>query len=499
MFLRGLVSDACARTRPISSPMTVLAFLSMTLATACSMESPTGPDGPTASAAMTTAGIVSDLEVISATESTITLGWTEVPDRTGAPASYRVRYGAPLVDWSSGTIGCAPEIPGASVGSRITCTVEGLVGETQYDFQLVSYHSVEGRREGSQFSNVSTGRTATPPAPALTALAGIWIGPAEIAALSTTSAAWANLLAKADMPCGIVDLTDQEQSTNTCIFAKALVFARTGVPTYRDHVLAAIGQIVRSVASGPYAGRALALGRELGTYVVAADLVGLPTHDPALDKHFRNALRVLRTTPTPASPGAPNLIECHENRPNNWGAHCGATRAAIAVYLGDATDLARAAQVLAGYLGDRAAYAGFDFGGPEADLTWQCDPAQPVGINPAHCSRDGALLDGVLADDQRRAGAYTWPAPQENYVWEALQGLLAQALILHRAGYPVWEWQDRALLRATEWLHGVNGFPATGDDTWLPYIVNRFYGTSFPVPATTRPGKNFGFTDWTLS
>jgi hypothetical protein len=231
--------------------------------------------------------------------------------------------------------------------------------------------------------------------------------------------------------------------------------------------------------------------------VVAADLIGLKTFDPALDESFRAKLRELRTTPTAGSTVATNLVECHEKRPNNWGSHCGATRAAIAVYLGDAAEVARTAQVFKGYLGDRDSYAGFDFGGPEADLTWQCDPRRPVGINPANCTRDVAVLDGVLPDDQRRAGTYAWPAPQENYVWEALQGLLAQAVILDRAGYPVWEWQDRALLRATKWLYGVNGYPAVGDDTWLPYIVNRHYRTSFPVAAATTPGKNFGFTDWT--
>jgi hypothetical protein len=140
------------------------------------------------------------------------------------------------------------------------------------------------------------------------------------------------------------------------------------------------------------------------------------------------------------------------------------------VYLDDAEDLARTAQVFKGYLGDRSSYAGFVFDGPASDLTWQCNPTRPVGINPARCTRSGTLLDGVLPDDQRRAGSYVWPAPQENYVWEALQGLLAQAVILHRAGYPVWGWEDRALLRASRWLHDVNRFPAANDDTWLPHL-----------------------------
>jgi len=426
------------------------------------------------------------LTVISSTASTVTLGWTEVSDGRGAPAFYGVRYAAPPIDWNTAKTGCAPEIAGTSVGSLITCTVEGLVGDTEYDFQVLSHRSSGG---GHSFSNIATALTPTPPPPELPIAAGIWIGTGEIAQLSTTSEAWTNLLAAADNSCGLVDLSDQEQSTNVCIFAKALVFARTGISTYRDEVVAALKQIV---ASGTYVGRALALGHELGTYVVAADLIELRTFDPPLDQLFRAKLLELRTTPTLA-PDPANLIECNEKRPNNWGAYCGATRAAIAAYLGDTVDLARTAQVFKGYLGDRSAYAGFNFGGPPDDLTWQCDPTQPVGINPAGCGD----LDGVLPDDQRRAGSYSWPPPRENHVYAALQGLIAQAVILHRAGYPVWDWQDRALLRAMQWLHDVNGYPAQGDDTWLPHIINRHYGTSFPAPLARSPGKNYGFSDWT--
>ena len=83
-------------------------------------------------------------------------------------------------------------------------------------------------------------------------------------------------------------------------------------------------------------------------------------------------------------------------------------------------------------------------------------------------------------------------------MYEGLQGALAQAVILHRAGYDVWEWQDRALLRAFTWLHEQADFPAQGDDTWQPHVINHFYGTSFPAPVPARPGKNVGWTDWTL-
>jgi hypothetical protein len=169
---------------------------------------------------------------------------------------------------------------------------------------------------------------------------------------------------------------------------------------------------------------------------------------------------------------------------------------AVAAYLGDLNELARVAQVFKGWLGDRTSYAGFSYG----DLSWQCDENHPVGVNPAGCTKQGYSVDGVLPDDQRRAGIFTWPPPQENYVYGALQGALAQAVILNRAGYPVFEWEDRALLRAFLWLHTQAQYPAAGDDTWQPHVINYYYDDipfKFPAPIPASPGKNVGWTDWT--
>jgi hypothetical protein len=302
-------------------------------------------------------------------------------------------------------------------------------------------------------------------------------------ALPTSGAAWNNLKSVAGSNCGTVDLADQDQYNNVCIMAKALVFARVGGSAYRTAVLAAL----RSVATAPtYSGRALALGRELAAYVIAADLIKLRVVDRALDGLFRTRIRALLTTRTIDGPA--NLIECHEKRPNNWGTHCGASRVAVAAYLNDTAQLERAAQVFSGWLGNRGAYAGFKY----SDLSWQCNSGAPVAVNPAGCLKSGHVIDGVLPDDQRRAGSFRWPPPKENYVYEALQGALAQAQMLSRRGYDVWNMQDRALLRAFTWLHQQAGYPAAGDDTWQPHLVNKVYGTSFPEPVPARPGKNVG-------
>ena len=316
----------------------------------------------------------------------------------------------------------------------------------------------------------------------------IWISPAELAVLPASGPAWDNVKARADQSCGVPDLENQDSNVNVCVLAKALVFARTGQTVYRDGVVSAITDLV---SSGTYNGRALALGRELGAYVIAADLTDLQTYDAGLDGLFRAKITEFLTTPTTGGPA--NLIECHEVRPNNWGTHCGASRAAVAAYLGDTVALSRIGQVFKGWLGDRSSYAGFSYG----ELSWQCDPAAPVGINPKGCMKQSHSIDGVLPDDQRRGGTFSWPPPQENYVYEGLQGALVQAVLLDRQGYDTWNWSDQALQRAFQWLHTEANYPAAGDDTWQPHLVNHFYGSSFPAPVPSSPGKNMGWTDWT--
>lgn len=311
---------------------------------------------------------------------------------------------------------------------------------------------------------------------------GVWTSAAEIASKPTSGPAWSALLAAANA-AATPDLVNQDDGADVRVMARGLVFARTADPKMRAEVIAACARVVGTEGGA----RALALGRNLPGYVIAADLVGYR------EARFVNWLGAVRYALTTGGP--PSLVRCHETRPNNWGTHAGAARAAIAAYIGDAVDLKRCAQVFRGWLGDRSSYAGFEYSTP---LDWHADPTKPVGVNPLGATRNGHSIDGALPDDQRRSGAFGWPPPQENYVWEALQGALAQAVILSRSGYPdVWEWSDRALLRAYQWLYEQAQYPAGGDDTWQPHVVNKVYGTKFPAPVPSSPGKNAGWTCWT--
>lgn len=306
---------------------------------------------------------------------------------------------------------------------------------------------------------------------------GIWLSEEEIRALPQAGAAWAATLAAANKTISTSELNNQDSDNNVITLAKGLVFARTGEAKYRDEVLTVLQHLINTGAGG----RTLALGRELAAYVVAADLVGL---EQPMRAAFESKLRELRTKKL-GSGNAESLIVTHEKRPNNWGTMCGASRAAVAAYLGDRTDLDRTAQVFKGWLGDRTSYANFQFG----DLSWQPDPKNPVAVGLPGATGHGQSLDGALPEELRRANGYN------NYVWGALSGAVAQAWFLHRAGYPAFEWVSKAVLRAVKWPHDL-GKTATGDDAWLIPVINKVYGTNFPVTGN-EPGKGMGWTQWT--
>ncbi len=313
---------------------------------------------------------------------------------------------------------------------------------------------------------------------------GIWISAQELSALPTSGPAWEALVTAAKKDPGKPNIQDQNQDNDVYVLAKAFVYARTGQKQYRNETISNLMQVIGTEKGG----KTLALGRNLIPYVIAADLVNLPS-DTEKDQKFRRWLldvlnenldgRTLRST--------------QEDRPNNWGTHAGASRAAIAVYLENSAELDRTATVFHGYLGNRAAYHNFRYGD---DVSWQCDPARPVGINPKGCIKEGHLIDGALPEEMRRGGPFQWPPVATGYAWEGMQGAVVTAEILNRAGYPTWEWEDRALLRATRFLYRI-GWQPQGDDEWQIWVINHAYGTQFPTALPAHFGKNMGWTDWT--
>lgn len=314
---------------------------------------------------------------------------------------------------------------------------------------------------------------------------GLWISQAEIQTLPMSGTAWDNLKSKATGSWGTANLKDLNSTHDVYTLAGGLYYARTGDATIR----AKTANAIMSAIGTEVGGRTLEPSRNIVSYIIAADLINLATYDSAKNIQWKNFITTLRNETLDGK----TIVSTQEQRPNNWGTHAGAARVAIDRYIGDLTDLDRAATVFRGWLGNRGAYASFSYG----DLAWQSDPTHPVGINPVGATIQGHNVDGVLPDDQRRGCGFIWPPCKENYTWEALQGASVEAQLLSRAGYDVWNWSDKALLRAVTWLYNVNSFPPTGDDVFIPWIINKAYGVSFKTVTPVAIGKNMSYTDYT--
>jgi hypothetical protein len=328
-------------------------------------------------------------------------------------------------------------------------------------------------------------------------LPGLWLTSAEIARLPEHGAAWQQLRQVANEPMGHANLSDQDSTHDTHVLAAALVYARTGEERFRVKAAAGIMDAIDTERGG----RTLSLARGLVSYVVAADLIDMRRTDPDRERVFAAWLsRVRRERLKPAS--RPTLILTHERAPNNWGAHAGASRIAADIYLGDTRDLARAAAVFKGYLGDQATYHAFRYGD---DLSWQADRKHPVGVDPPGARRAGRSIDGALPDDMRRGCSARFPPCPTLYPWEAMQGAVVQAELLSRQGYDAWNWGHQALRRAATFLYGLHGryraqqWGAPAGDAWIPWLLNARYGSHFPTVEPAPPGKGMGFTDWTVA
>lgn len=313
---------------------------------------------------------------------------------------------------------------------------------------------------------------------------GLWIDRATVATLPTSGPAWEGVEEAARDEWGRPDLSDLTSLHDTSTLAGALVAVRTGDEALRDKTREAIMDVVRADRFD----RVLELARNITSYVIAADLVGL---DPEDDREFRDFIDGLRTKELKGHSGAEDLVATAELSPTNWGTMARAAAVAIDLYLEDLDAAREMAETHLAWLG-----AAVPNDLVYTDTGWHAS-GRPVGVNPPGSTIDGEDADGILPEDQRRTGEPDGAAPEGSYPWEALQGAVVTSALLARAGLLDFDAGDGALVRAMRWLFETNANPPTGDDTWLPWIVNAEAGTSFDVTTPTRPGKNMGWSDWT--
>ena len=317
------------------------------------------------------------------------------------------------------------------------------------------------------------------------------INQSELSSRPTSGAAWDALVAVARGSYGSPNLSDQNNQHGVRVFAGALVAARLDDAALRAKVRTGIMSALGTERVGAD-NAALALGRQLSAYVMAADLIDLSGTD---DATFRSWLSAIRTRIIGGHSIWDSLRNTHESSANNWGAFAGASRIAASLYLGDTADVQRAANVLRGFLGDRSAYAGFRAFGSEA-LSWACSSATATPVDPS-CTKSGINVDGAIIEDVSRGGPLRWPPGDtgKSYTLETMQGLVLQAELLSRAGYPAWTWSSSAIKRAAQFVTRYSGWNRASVDHHVPWLLNKRYGLGLTTESAGM-GRGFGFTDW---
>lgn len=319
---------------------------------------------------------------------------------------------------------------------------------------------------------------------------GIWISKDEIMKLPMSGNAWNSVKSAADSNWGSACLYDNNCMHDVNTLAGALVATRTDDAAMRAKVIKGFESAMSSTLS-----RALELSRGLQTYIIAADIIGY--HDAAFEAWVRKML----TTNIQGHSGGVGVLGTAINSSNNWGGHARASVAAAAVYLNDAT---LKQQVV-------TAYKAFIGVAPSSSMvftntSWHADSKNPAGENRKGATIQGKNVSGALPEDWRRSAEYQWPPAVTNYMWEGMQGFVVTAVILDRAGLVPLSTGDDALVRAMNALYGTGeaasnspkfNNPPSGDDTWIPWVVNYYAGTTFPTSAAAA-GKNMAWTDWTF-
>jgi len=234
----------------------------------------------------------------------------------------------------------------------------------------------------------------------------------------------------------------------------------------------------------------LAWGREVGAFVLAADLVRYRTD--TFEAWVRAMAEEYRAC------DERTMLEAFRRRPNNWGAMNFGSLVAMYAYLGDEAALRDirdhfARGLTEGLLDCADAPDGepcYVWGGSveptDKDMTWHCDPSRPMLINP-DCSvrlADGTSVElgGLIPDDQRRACSFC-PSGEsggicnsvsasdrcvgperEAHITDWVNGAVMGARILDRVGMDIWDAGQQAFRRMII-AHLVTHCQLTCDDT----------------------------------
>lgn len=311
------------------------------------------------------------------------------------------------------------------------------------------------------------------------------ISRSDLMALPTSGAAWDSLKSSADANA-TPDLCNQDNKADVNALAAGIVYARTGNETYKTKVISLINAAMASQRNGCN-NAILAMGRQLGGYVLAADFVGY--RDPAFISWLETIVNqnvgghsrwyVLRFTAYDSA--------------SNWGVHALTSVTTVDIFLNRTADIEKDWKVFSSY--------GVPYGWPfnkasSYNEQWSCIPTGstgnlPIAINTA-CIKNGINLDGAPVEDSSRSpfGSYS------TYIHESLQGYAVMAQLWNRTGREGWTVNNSQVCRAAQFGNRAGKLNDSSVSYFVAHMANKFCGLNLPTKTPTSGGRMFGFSDY---
>lgn len=350
---------------------------------------------------------------------------------------------------------------------------------------------------------LESGNPPPPPPPPPPTYDALWLSTADIMALPMTGPAWEAAYNAAMSDWGIARLDYNDSKHDTFTYIGAVVSVARGDTVLRNKVIDGLKSAMQSGTN-----EVLQLARGIQAYIIAASII---QYD---DFAFRDWVAQMVVKSMRGHSGGGNLLETAQLSANNWGGHARASLAAAAVYLNRVDWLDIVTEAHLEFIGAPVTTKRLDYDA----TTWHAaleDTSQfsavydqLSGINRKGSKRGNISISGVTPEDWRRGNYhFVWPPVLSNdYYWEAMQGFVVAAVILHRAGRVPITAGENAVERAMDMLFGTGEaaqnvphvvIPSAGDDTWIAHLVNSYTVSQYPTVEVSRPGKGMGYTCWT--
>lgn len=344
--------------------------------------------------------------------------------------------------------------------------------------------------------------TSSPTVPPNSTAKGIWISSNEIKLRPTSGPEWNAMYAIAQNATATgADISNQDSNHDIDTLALALVCVRQNDPSLCTKARAAVVNAIDTENGG----RWLAVGRNLGAYIIAADVLNLRSDSNSTSEGSKvNAWLVRMNTKTLQSNNDASVQYTFRqsawNSASNASAQEGFAYAALSAYLNNSEGLTWSWNAFRRYAGDRTSTHTMT----SNDMSWQFKPDDIVAIQDAGSTKGGCRLDGAISNDMARGGSYSCQPGYTSYPWVGLEGAVPAALILYRAGYPAFTVANNAILRTHEYLWDVR--QRSGNIDWFDgtraneviHLVNIAYQKNFLINLPVSGGaRTVDFTLWT--